>query len=132
MNRVVLCGRLVRDPQISYTSGSTESYCIARYTLAVQRIGKTDETDFVNCVTFRKTAEFVEKYLRKGMKVCIAGKIRTGSYTHKDGYKVYTTDIVVEEHEFCESKNSNENAQSSTSSDGFIPIPKEVEDLPFV
>ena len=106
MNKVILMGRLTRDPEIRYTQGEN-SMCIARYTLAVDRRFKTqdgDNADFIPCVAFGKSAEFVEKYLKKGIKMAVTGRIQTGNYINKDGVKVYTTEVVVEEHEFAESK----------------------------
>ena len=104
MNRFIGIGRLVADPDIRMSTSGTK---IARYRLAINRRPKEDgtqEADFLSCLCFNKTADFVERYLRKGMKIAIAGRIQTGSYDDKDGKKVYTTDIIVEEHEFCESK----------------------------
>lgn len=137
MNKVVLLGRLTRDPEVRYGQG--EGSAVARYTLAVDRKFKREgeaTADFINCVTFGKSAEFAEKYLKKGMKVAISGRIQTGSYTNKDGQKVYTTDIVIEEQEFAESKNSNSNQsepqQMPQDNDGFLNIPDGIEDeLPF-
>lgn len=112
MNKVILMGRLTRDPDIRYTQGDN-SMCIARYTLAVDRRfsrnGNNDgnNADFIPCVVFGKSAEFTEKYLRKGTKMAIVGRIQTGSYTNKDGVKVYTTEVVVEDQEFAESKNAS-------------------------
>lgn len=107
MNRVVLLGRLTRDPEIRY-SQTSEPMAIARYTLAVDRRGKKAEgepnADFISCVAFGKPAEFAEKYLKQGTKVAIEGHIQTGSFTNKNGVKVYTTDVVVESHYFCEKK----------------------------
>ena len=107
MNRVALTGRLTRDPEVRYTQG-TEPMAVARYTLAVDRDHKNEDgtrtADFISCVAFGKRGEFVEKYLTKGMKIAVEGRIQTGSYTNKDNQKVYTTDVVVERHEFCESK----------------------------
>ena len=113
MNRVILMGRLTRDPDVRYSQGDN-SMAIARYTLAVdrRRTSRTAQTpdqataDFISCVTFGKSAEFAEKYLHKGTKICVSGRIQTGSYTNKDGQKVYTTDVVVEDQEFAESRNS--------------------------
>lgn len=99
MNKAMLIGRLTRDPEVRYTPEQT---AIAHYTLAVDRKVK-GETDFIGCVAFGKNGEFAEKYLKQGMKIAITGRIQTGSYTNKDGKKVYTTDVVVEEHEFMES-----------------------------
>ena len=106
MNQVVLMGRLTRDPEVRY-SGGESSMAIARYTLAVDRRFKRDgepTADFINCVSFGKTAEFAERYFRKGIKIAVNGRIQTGSYTNKEGVKVYTTEVVVENQEFCESK----------------------------
>lgn len=147
MNKVILMGRLTRDPSVTYTSGS-ESKAVARYTLAVdrryKRQGDEQTADFINCVVFGKGAEFAETYLRQGIKILVTGRIQTGSYTNKDGQKVYTTDIVVEEQEFAESKAANQQNESnnqSTSSptrpeeaggDGFMDMTEyEQEELPF-
>lgn len=137
MNKVILMGRLTRDAEVRYSQGN-EPMAIARYTLAVDRRFKREgeqEADFISCVAFGKQGEFAEKYLHKGMKIAVTGRIQTGSYTNKDGVKVYTTDVVVEEHEFCESKQSTDDANNnnvSTSSDGFMSIPDGLEgDLPF-
>ena len=110
MNKVILMGRLTRDPDVRYTQGEN-SMCIARYTLAVdRRFGRGDDSqqnaDFISCVAFGRGGEFAEKYLRKGTKIALSGRIQTGSYTNRDGQKVYTTDVVVEEHEFAESRNA--------------------------
>ena len=130
MNKVILMGRLTREPEVRYSGEKA----IARYALAVDRKFKREgepTADFINCVTFGKNGEFAEKYLRKGLKIAVTGRIQTGSYTDKDGKKVYTTDIVVEEHEFCESKGIQE-AVPSTDADGFMSIPDNIdEDLPF-
>lgn len=141
MNKVVLMGRLTRDPEVRYVSGENAT-AIARYTLAVDRRFKRDgeqSADFINCVVFGKGAEFAEKYLRQGTKIAAVGRIQTGSYTNKDGQKVYTTDVVVEEQEFAESKNSSGGEVSTskksavkTDSDGFMNIPDDAGDeLPF-
>lgn len=137
MNKVILIGRVVRDAEIRYSQGANTT-CIARYTLAVDRKFKQEgqpTADFINCIAFGKLGEFAEKYLRKGIKIAVTGRIQTGSYTNKDGQKVYTTDVVVEEQEFCESKSSNQsqgNDRPQTSSDDFMSIPDGVEDgLPF-
>ena len=117
MNKVILMGRLTKDPEVRYAQGDNES-AVARYSLAVDRKFKRDgepTADFINCVAFGRSAEFAEKYLRQGTKIAIVGRIQTGSYTNKDGQKVYTTDIVVEEQEFAESKASQSEDQ---------PIPK--------
>ena len=139
MNKVILMGRLTRDPEIRYGTGESAT-AIARYTLAVERRFKREgeqSADFINCVAFGKSAEFAEKYLRQGTKMAVTGRIQTGSYTNKDGNKVYTTDIVVEEQEFAESKSASENSNPAPApavdADGFMNIPDEVEDegLPF-
>ena len=148
MNKVILMGRLTRDPEVRYSSGDS-SMAIARYSLAVDRRGRRngngDEptTDFFNCVAFGRQGEFAEKYLKKGMKIAVTGRIQTGSYTNEEGQKVNTVDIVVEDHEFCESKNaSSENAgfvpaakqetQTNEVNDGFMNIPDGIEEeLPF-
>ena len=108
MNKAILMGRLTRDPEVRYTSGEN-SLAIARYTLAVDRKIRKDgdaTADFIPCVVFGRSAEFVEKYFRKGLKIAIVGHVQTGSYTNRDGQNVYTTEVVVEEQEFAESKNS--------------------------
>ena len=139
MNKVILMGRLVRDPDIRWTQGQ-DARCIARYTLAVDRRIKAQEgqqsADFVSCVSFGKTAEFIEKYIKKGTKIAITGRIQTGSYTNRDEQKVYTTDVVVEECEFAESKKAaGENTSQpapETDDDGFMNVPDEIDDeLPF-
>ena len=109
MNKVILMGRLTKDPEIRYSQGE-EPMAIARYTLAVDRRGSKNQdqtADFPSCIAFGKSAEFAEKYLHKGTKIAVTGHIQTGSYTNKEGQKVYTTDIIVEDQEFAESKNSN-------------------------
>ena len=139
-------GRLTRDPDIRYSQGEN-AMAVARYTLAVDRRGRRDGSseqtaDFISCVSFGKVAEFAERYLRQGTKIVAEGRIQTGSYTNKDGQKVYTTDVVVENCEFAESKNSASDAGNYSSSrpeptsaagDGFMNIPDGVEDegLPF-
>lgn len=136
MNKVILMGRLTKEPEVRYSQGANAT-CIARYTLAVDRRFKKDgeaSADFINCVAFGKTGEFAEKYLTKGTKIAVVGRIQTGSYTDKDtGKKVYTTDIVVEEHEFCESKGTSSEPQAKTDADGFVSVPDSVmdEELPF-
>ena len=115
MNKVILMGRLTRDPEVRYSSGAN-SMAVARFTLAVDRRFRREgeaSADFINCVSFGKTAEFAEKYFRQGLKVLVTGRIQTGSYTNRDGQKVYTTDVVVEEQEFAESKASNDNYQGA-------------------
>lgn len=127
LNKVILIGRLTRDPDVRYSNNDGDQLCIARYTLAVDRI-KKDETDFIGCVAFGKQGEFAEKYLKQGIKIAIEGRIQTGSYTDKDGKKVYTTDVVVEKHEFCESKSD----EPPKSNGEFMNVPKDVGDsLPF-
>lgn len=156
MNKVILMGRLTRDPEVRYTQGENQM-AIARYTLAVDRRfnRNNDENtaDFISCVAFGKSGEFAEKYLRKGTKIAVTGRIQTGSYTNKDGVKVYTTDVVVEDQEFAESKNSSSNSEGSygnsnygsnfggngsqsaapmAAGDGFMNIPDGIdEELPF-
>ena len=138
MNKVILIGRVVRDAEIRYSQGAS-STCIARYTLAVDRKFKQEgqpTADFINCIAFGKLGEFAEKYLHKGIKIAVTGRIQTGSYKNKDGNTVYTTDVVVEEQEFCESKSSNQsqgNDRPQTSSDDFMSIPDGLDDtgLPF-
>ena len=136
MNSVQLLGRLTRDPDVRYTDGGST---IARFSLAVDRRFKQeggDTADFINCIAFGKTAEFIEKYFAKGLKIALNGRIQTGSYTNKDGVKVYTTDVVVENVEFAESKNNNSNAGSNaaapTPNGDFMSIPDGIdEELPF-
>jgi single-strand DNA-binding protein len=149
MNKVILMGRLTRDPDIRYSQGA-EPLAIARYTLAVDRRGRRDANggdqtaDFISCVSFGKTAEFAEKYFKQGTKIAVTGRIQTGSYTNKDGNKVYTTEVVVEEQEFAESKAAasgngggsyqaaDRPAPESASAEGFMSIPDNMEnDLPF-
>ena len=140
MNKVILMGRLTRDPEVRYSQGENAT-AIARYTIAVDRRYKKEgdaSADFIGCVAFGKLGEFAEKYLRKGTKVVVTGRIQTGSYTNKDGQKVYTTDVVVEENEFAESKRSDDNAPASSApasmpeGNGFMNIPDEIdEELPF-
>lgn len=127
LNKVILIGRLTKDPDVRYSNNNGEQLCIARYTLAVDRI-KKGEADFINIVAFGKNGEFAEKYLSKGTKIAVEGRIQTGSYEDKDGKKVYTTDIVVEKHEFCESKGE----APAKSDNEFMDVPKDVSDsLPF-
>lgn len=138
MNKVALIGRLTSDPEVRYTQGENAS-AVARYRLAVDRRFKREgeqEADFIPCIAFGKQGEFVEKYLRKGMKIAVTGRIQTGSYTNKDNQKVYTTDIVVEEHEFCESKSSSTAPATApaqtypTNGDGFMNIPDGIDEEP--
>ena len=140
MNKTILIGRLTNDPEVRYSQGENAT-CVARYRLAVDRKFKKDgeqNADFIPCIAFGKAGEFAEKYFRKGMKVAVTGRIQTGSYTNKDNQKVYTTDIVVEEHEFCESKSSSTAPATApaqtypTNGDGFMNIPDGIdEELPF-
>ncbi len=142
MNRVILMGRLTRDPEVRYSQGE-RAMAVARYTLAIDRRvrrnqdGNEQTADFINCVAFDKAGEFAEKYFRQGMRVLISGRIQTGSYTNKDGNKVYTTDIIVDEQEFADSKNaSSDNSRPEPSNvvgGSFINIPDGVADpdLPF-
>lgn len=126
MNKAALIGRLTRDPDVRYSQGG-EPMAIARFTLAVDRRTKNRDADFISCVAFGKSGEFVEKYFHKGMKVAVIGRIQTGSYDSKDGHKVYTTDVVCEELDFCESKQ-----KQNADADGFMNIPDEIEkELPF-
>ena len=139
MNKVILCGRLTRDPEIRYSSGE-RNMCIAKYTIAVDRKFKQDgqaSADFISCIAFGKNGEFAEKFLKKGIKIIVVGRIQTGSYKNKDGNTVYTTDVMVEEYEFCESKNASEKPANESNegpvSDGFMNIPDGIdEELPFV
>ena len=142
MNKVILMGRLTRDPEVRYGTGEN-STAVARYTIAVDRRFKRDgeqNADFIGCVAFGRNAEFAEKYLRQGTKLVLTGRIQTGSYTNRDGQKVYTTDIVVEEQEFAESKAAGNGGQNNYSrpsaatsdADGFMNIPDGIDDeLPF-
>lgn len=147
MNKVILMGRLTRDPEVRY-SQAAEPLAIARYTLAVDRrfqrrdnSGNEQTADFISCVAFGRNGEFAEKYLKQGTKIAITGRIQTGSYTNKDGNKVYTTEVVVEEHEFAESKRdgngssqpAQQPAPADASADGFMDIPTGLtgNDLPF-
>ena len=142
MNKVILVGRFTRDPEIRYSTGESAT-ATSRFSLAVNRRFKNAEgnydADFINCVAFGKTAEFIEKYFNKGMAIGITGRIQTGSYTNKDGQKVYTTDVVVEETEFVESKGGNGSSDNATpprptssNGDGFMNIPDGIdEELPF-
>lgn len=136
MNKAILMGRLTRDPDIRYSQNDTTK-AVARYTLAVDRrhANRQDPNaqtaDFISCVAFGKAAEFAQKYLQKGTKIAITGRIQSGSYTGKDGQKVYTTDVVVEEQEFAEPK--RQGAQpAAEEGDGFMSIPDDIgEELPF-
>ncbi len=147
MNKVILMGRLTRDPEIRYSQGEN-SMAIARYTLAVDRRFKRDgepTADFINCVAFGRQAEHAERYYRQGLKVVVCGRIQTRNYTNKDGVKVYTTEVVVDEQEFAESKAASEShagqfqsaptpapAPAEDAGDGFMNIPDGIdEELPF-
>ena len=138
MNKVILIGRLTRDPEVRYSQGETPM-AIARYTLAIdrrfKREGEDQTADFISCVAFGRNGEFAEKYLKQGTKIAVTGRIQTGSYTNKDGNKVYTTDVVVEDHEFVESKNSANSGNTSSNTQqnsDFVNIPDNIEDdLPF-
>ena len=147
MNKVVLVGRLTRDPEVRYSQGDSAT-AVARYTLAVDRRFKRDNeptADFIPCVAFDRAGEFAEKYFHQGTKLVVTGRIQTGSYTNRDGQKVYTTEVIVEDQEFAESKNAASGnsdggyrpaerpAPSSAIGDGFMNIPDGVEDegLPF-
>jgi len=148
MNKVILMGRLTRDPEVRYSQGAN-SLAIARYTLAVDRRFRREgeaTADFIGCVAFGKQAEFAERYLRQGVKIAVTGRIQTGSYTNRDGQKVYTTDVVVEEQEFAESKGNADVNRGNTgfqaaapapapafdAGDGFMNIPDGIdEELPF-
>lgn len=151
MNRVILMGRLTRDPEVRYSQGE-RSMAIARYTLAVDRRGRRNQdnaeqtADFINCVAFDRAGEFAEKYFRQGMRVLVSGRIQTGSYVNKDGQKVYTTEVILDDQEFADSKGASSDmggyqqsapaqrpAPASAIGDGFMNIPDGVEDegLPF-
>lgn len=133
MNKVHLMGRVVRTPDIRSTAGA-EPTTIARYTLAVDRRTKDGGADFIPCVAFGKAAEFAEKYLHKGTKLAVTGRIQTGSYTNKDGQKVYTTDVIVEEQEFAESKAAaGETSTPAKPQEDWTNIPDDIgpEELPF-
>ena len=147
MNKVVLVGRLTRDPEVRYSQGDSAT-AVARYTLAVDRRFKRDNeptADFIPCVVFGRSGEFAEKYFRQGMRVSISGRIQTGSYTNKDGVKVYTTEVIVEDQEFAESRAESEANRGSSlqqsapspspsvdAGDGFMNIPDGIdEELPF-
>ena len=142
MNKVVLMGRITRDPDVRYTRGE-RAMAVANYTLAVDRRGKRSQegeanADFIQCTAFDKAGEFAEKYFRQGMRVLISGRIQTGSYTDRDGRKVYTTQVIIEEQEFADSKGAGgekgqKPQQANVDADGFVNIPDGVEDegLPF-
>lgn len=145
MNKVILLGRLVRDPETRY-GGANDSMAVCRYTLAVDKKFKKDgesTADFINCISFGKIAEFAEKYFTKGLRVAVSGRIQTGSYTNRDGQKIYTTDVAVEEHEIAQSRSEASNQQDSNrqpeispygkdKDNGFMNIPDGIDDeLPF-
>jgi len=154
MNKVILMGRLTRDPEVRYSQGERQM-AIARYTLAVDRRGRSSSNgeataDFIQCVAFDRSAEFAEKYFHQGTKILVSGRIQTGSYTNREGQKVYTTDVIVDDQEFAESKAASENSGSYRNSQyqqpnasrpapadavapGFMNIPDSVDDdgLPF-
>ena len=152
MNRVILMGRLTRDPEVRYSQGE-RSMAIARYTLAVDRRGRRNQdngeqsADFINCVAFDRAGEFAEKYFRQGMRVLVSGRLQTGSYVNKEGQKVYTTEVILDDQEFADSKGASSEmgggytqsapaqrpAPASAIGDGFMNIPDGVEDegLPF-
>ncbi|MCR4640555.1 MAG: single-stranded DNA-binding protein [Lachnospiraceae bacterium] len=146
MNKAILMGRLTRDPEVRYSQNSDSPMAIARYTLAVDRRfnrnngGNEQNADFINCVAFGKAGEFAEKYFHKGIKIAVSGRIQTGSYTNKDGQKVYTTEVVVEDQEFAESKNAGGSDSSyqragaapDNGDDGFMNIAEGIDDeMPF-
>ena len=130
MNNVVLIGRTTKDIELRYSQNG--NMAIARFSLAVDRMSKDKGTDFISCIAFGKTAELLEKYVPKGRKIAVQGHIQTGSYDAKDGHKVYTTDVIVDRMEFCESKQGNE---SKPDTDDFVPkafVPTADENLPFL
>lgn len=133
MNKVILIGRLVRDPEVRWTQGS-ESMCVAKFTLAVDRKTKKEgeqSADFISCTAFKKTAEFIDKYIKKGTKIALEGRWQTSSYTNKEGAKVYTNDCIVEMVEFAESKQT-ETAPKETKQDDFMNVPDNIDDeIPF-
>ena len=139
MNKVILMGRIVRDPDVRYSQGANGSTAVARYTLAVDRKFKQEgqpTADFINCIAFGKLGEFAEKYLHKGVKIAVTGRIQTGSYKNKDGNTIYTTDVVVEEQEFAESKSSqqsqNNDRPQASQDNSWMDIPDGIEsELPF-
>lgn len=143
MNNCQLIGRLIREPEVRYTQGE-KPMCIAKYTLAVDRKFKKEgqpTADFINCVAMGNNGTFAEKYLKKGMKIAVIGHIQTGSYKNKDGNTVYTTDVMVDSHEFCESKGANNGATQTTNTvptvadlpdmDSFLNVDDSFGDLPF-
>jgi single-strand DNA-binding protein len=140
MNKTVLIGRSTKDADVRYSQGD-KPMAIARISLAVDRKFKQEgqpTADFINCIAFGKTAEVIEKYVVKGTKIAVVGRIQTGSYTNKDGQKVYTTDVMIEDFEFCESRNSQQTQNTTKpapapNDDGFMNIPDSIDDdgLPF-
>lgn len=136
MNKVILMGRMTKDPEVRYSQNGSDSMAIARFSIAVDRRGRDQGADFISCVAFGKTAETIEKYTHKGSKLLIDGHIQTGSYTNKEGSKVYTTDVIIDSFEFAESK-ASEGSQSTAPApqadeNGFMNIPDNIaEDLPF-
>lgn len=128
MNKVILMGRLTRDPDVRYSQGP-EPMAMARFTLAVNRrySGEGQQADFISCAAFGRQAEFIEKYVQKGTKLMVEGRIQTGSYTSREGAKVYTTDVIVENCEFTESKAVSQ----ANRNDGFMDIPDTDNDIPF-
>jgi len=134
MNSVQLVGRLTKDAEVRYTGGENQM-AVARWTVACDRKIKKDgeqSADFIQCIAFGKTAEFIERYFFKGMKIGVNGRIQTGSYTNKDGQKVYTTEVLAENVEFVESKNNNASNNGSAKNEGFMNIPDNIdEELPF-
>lgn len=139
MNKFIGIGRLVRDPEIRFSQGKNgEKVCVARFTLAIDRKSKVkageQNCDFLNCIAFGKTAEFVEKYLKMGIKISTEGQVRTSSYTNKEGKKIYTTDIVADSIEFVESKKESQpQPQAQPQAQNFVSIPDGIEnELPFI
>lgn len=137
MNSTQLIGRVCRDIEVRYSQNGNDSTAIARFTVAVDRRFKKeggDTADFISCVAFGKTAEFLEKYFKKGMRIALNGRIQTGSYTNKDGVRVYTTDVIAENVEFCESKKDGEEKRDDIPKfdDGFMNIPEDISaEIPF-
>lgn len=132
MNRVILCGRLTKEPELRYTQGEN-STAVARYTLAVDRRNRErDGADFIQCVAFGKGAEFAEKYFTKGQRVLVSGRIQTGSYTNKDGQKIYTTDVIVDDQEFADGKRAATESTNEQPTGVWMDVPMLDEDaIPF-
>lgn len=124
MNTFIGMGRLTKDVDVKNTENTT----VARYTLAIDRFGKDKGADFIPCVCFGKNADFAEKYLKKGMKIAVEGRIQTGSYTNKDGNKVYTTDVIVNAHHFCEGKTASTEEPAAPAPDNFMNVPSDIND----